>query len=260
MSKIKVARRFLNLWKEVQREAGKEISMVVASDSEELGESFAQLFNEGASQDVAVYPLGVLKEKPDFIIFLAVGEEDELEKLAEVSEKVGSPFAIGLVEGQALRRAFEAGLPLSTIFVLEELENFFQGIVEKIPRSKLLAAGRSFPCIRKFVADRVIREVAWQNAFLASIGILPGADYPFLAANQVKMALELATIYQRDLGKERWKELIAIFGGGALARSAARQLLTLIPGIGWLIKGGVAGSATLAMGEAVEEYLKRVKE
>lgn len=260
MSKLKVAKRFVNLWKEVKKEANQEISLLVASDADELRKSFARLLGEGASQNVAVCSLEVPKEKPDFTVFLVVGGADELKKLADVSRKIGSPFVVGLVDGQALRGAFEAGLPLNTVFILEDLEKFLHHIAKKIPRSKLPAAGRSFPSLRKLVADRIIREVAWQNAFLASLGVLPGTDYPFLVANQVKMVLELASVYQRDLGKERWKELLVVFGGGALARSAARQLLTLIPGFGWLVKGGVAGSATLAMGEAVEEYLKRVEE
>ena len=37
-------------------------------------------------------------------------------------------------------------------------------------------------------------------------------------------------------------------------RTVARQLVGLVPGLGWAVKGGVAYAATLAVGEAAEAY------
>jgi uncharacterized protein (DUF697 family) len=45
-------------------------------------------------------------------------------------------------------------------------------------------------------------------------------------------------------------------GAGLGFRAVARQALTLVPGPGWAIKGGVAYAATLTLGQAAIAYFE----
>lgn len=122
---------------------------------------------------------------------------------------------------------------------------------------KRMALSYNFAFIRREVARDAVNTTAWQNALIGGIGIIPGADMPLMTANQAKMVLQIAAAYGERLGPDRVRELAAVVGGGFVFRTAARQMLTLVPGFGWAVKAGVGFTGTMAMGKAAIEYFER---
>ncbi|MBN2248185.1 MAG: DUF697 domain-containing protein [Coriobacteriia bacterium] len=122
--------------------------------------------------------------------------------------------------------------------------------------SKRLALAHNFAFMRRAVAEDAVKTTAWQNALVGAVTPIAGADMPIMTANQAKMLLQIAAAYGEPLGMERIKELLAIVGGGYLMRAVARQALTLVPVLGWAIKGGVGYTGTLAMGKTAVQYFE----
>lgn len=122
---------------------------------------------------------------------------------------------------------------------------------------KRIALAANFPFVRRAAAEEAIRATAFQNGVIGGVVFIPGADMPIMTANQAKMLLQIAAAYGQSLSADRVKELAAVVGGGFLFRSIARQMVGVVPVVGWAVKAGVGYSGTLAMGYAALEYFER---
>jgi uncharacterized protein (DUF697 family) len=113
------------------------------------------------------------------------------------------------------------------------------------------------PVLRDAVADRLIAHFARQNAVVGVAVFVPGADFPILTANQVRMLMRIADAYGFELDRERIPEVLGVIGSGYGFRAVARSLLGVIPIAGWAVKGGIAYGGTRALGEAAKRYFER---
>jgi uncharacterized protein (DUF697 family) len=263
LKKGRLVKKAWNIFKKVKEESKREVKIVIYSQYPEVAEPLKELIGNG-SPYVTVKKINDLNSS-DLTIFFLIGEREELETLEKIifSSQVRN-YLVTFASGNGKIALFlkEKRVPLHLVHLLssvKDYEDFLKAVAGKIPRGKLISAGRNLPSLRNFVAERVIREVALENGWLAAMGILPGADYPFLTLNQVRMALELAVIYGCDINGERLKEILSVAGGGLIARSLAREALSLLPIAGWLAKGGISYSGTLAMGKLLKEYFRRGK-
>ena len=125
-----------------------------------------------------------------------------------------------------------------------------------VNKNKKLALAQAFACARRPLAAESIRATSIQNAGVGAVVIIPGADMPVMTLNQIKMLLQIAAAYGQPMDAGRVKELAAVVGGGFLARTAARELVGLVPVGGWAVKGGIGYSATMAMGYAALNYFE----
>lgn len=133
-------------------------------------------------------------------------------------------------------------------------DQLFEVLIRKLSDKKL-ALCANFAGARAHAAKDVINHTAWQNGAIAGVIIIPGADMPILTGNQVKMVLELAAIYGKQMTFARAKELIAVVGAGFTLRTAARELVGLLPGPGWPVKAAIAYGGTVAVGKAAQQYM-----
>jgi uncharacterized protein (DUF697 family) len=111
--------------------------------------------------------------------------------------------------------------------------------------------------------------VTTATAAAAAVGMIPipFADLPVLVGAQVTLMSTIAAIFKINIRKDGLKTLVyAAFGiGGAafLGRAVFSSLIKLIPGIGTIAGGAIAGSVaatiTYAMGKAFIEVCKAVK-
>ena len=124
-------------------------------------------------------------------------------------------------------------------------------------RTKRLAFAQAFDFVRRPLSMESIRSTAAQNAGVGLVAFIPGADLPIMTLNQAKMVLQIAAAYGQPLTLERAKELAAVVGGGFACRGAARQLVGVLPALGWAIKAGIGYAGTSAMGHAAIEYFER---
>lgn len=137
-------------------------------------------------------------------------------------------------------------------FPLEELATLLGG---KIDEEATQLAAR-LPSLRRGVCAALISRVARQNGILGAAIFVPGADFPVLTLNQLRLVLRLALAHGHELDAQRAPELLAVVGGGLGLRAAARQALSVVPVAGWAVKGAVAYTGTRALGEAALRYFE----
>lgn len=146
------------------------------------------------------------------------------------------------------------------VLVEADIENrLVPAVLSRFEGSKVALAA-SVPIFRKPVAAEIIGKTSVQNGVIATIGFIPGADMPVLTANQLKMLLELMAVYGEEPSLGRLTEVLAVVGGGFAFRMIARELLSLLPGPGWIIKGGVAVGGTVAVGKAAQAFFEKDKD
>jgi uncharacterized protein (DUF697 family) len=110
------------------------------------------------------------------------------------------------------------------------------------------------PVLRPAVCDWLIASFARKNGIVAAAVFVPGADLPVLTLNQMRLVLRLAAAHGVEISNDRLPELVAVLGGGLGLRAVARELVDLVPGVGWAVKGAIAYAGTRALGEAAVRY------
>jgi uncharacterized protein (DUF697 family) len=140
------------------------------------------------------------------------------------------------------------------------LERLFEAlgawIVRRLPDEQLVLA-RAFPFVRDPFIANAIQATSVQNAVIAAVFFLPGADMPLLTLNQVKLFLRIAAAHDVTVDRQRLGELLLLLAGGFGFRALARRLIGVVPVLGWAIRGGVGYAGTLAVGKAAQEYFAR---
>lgn len=121
---------------------------------------------------------------------------------------------------------------------------------------KKLAFALCFPFVRKPLALDAVKATSAQNAAVGAVVIIPGADMPVMTANQAKMILQIAAAYGQKMGLERAKELLGVVAGAFALRTAARQVVSVVPGFGWAVKGLIGYTGTQAMGHAAIAFFE----
>lgn len=129
------------------------------------------------------------------------------------------------------------------------LETIARAIAARVGDDGAPLAAR-VPLLREAVCEQLVALAARRNGVLAAAIWIPGADLPILLLNELRLVLRLAQAYGVDGGRERLAELAATLGAGFGLRTLARELLDLVPGAGWVLKGAVAYGGTRALGDA----------
>ncbi len=83
---------------------------------------------------------------------------------------------------------------------------------------------------------------------------IPFVDLLLLPAIQTQMVHQLADIYGQEFNREHLLELAGTLGISLLLRQAAREVTKVIPFVGSVASGALAGSSTFALGKAVCKY------
>jgi predicted GTPase/uncharacterized protein (DUF697 family) len=139
------------------------------------------------------------------------------------------------------------------------IEQLVDHLSSRIPNSAQVQFAR-ITQIRR-VQRRVARALV--NAAAAGAGVigaspLPGTDLLPLTGLQTSMALAIAYLSGRTVSMATVTEFMAAMGinvgAGFAFREVARQLLKVVPGLGWAASGGVAAAGTYALGEAAIAY------
>lgn len=154
------------------------------------------------------------------------------------------------------------GIDFSNVFPVSSIKEGGIGDIRKrisdIAGVERIALAYQVPSFTSLAVEATAKATAKQNAIIATISIIPGADMPILTANQIKMIMEIGAAYGVSLNWERAKEILAVVATGYLLREAARQLLDFVPGPGWIAKGAVAYGGTIAIAKAADIYFSKV--
>lgn len=195
------------------------------------------------------------------------------QELVSVIHRIGEPDAPSRFDVEII----EEGLPAAPgcfQFSMRDPERIIREILQE--REELaLALARLLPPFRKPVTQRIIRDVARENAGFSLLtalpDILPGvlslpwaagefaSDTTVLTVNQVRMAFSLAAASDRKVGYIEQKAQIASIIAGAFGwRALARQLMAKIPlGGGLIPKAAVAYAGTYVVGTGLERFYGR---
>ena len=179
--------------------------------------------------------------------------------VVDATRAAGGKLA-ALVEGgepAAWRR--EAGLRADEVALGSGARGRRPTLEERVVRAAgdgAVALAAALPALRRACAERLVWTTALQNAAIGAVVFVPGADMPAMTANQVRMVLRIAQAYGEDVGPERAAEILSVVAGGFALRALARQALDFVPGVGWVLKGAVGYSGTVAIGEAAIAYFE----
>jgi uncharacterized protein (DUF697 family) len=110
------------------------------------------------------------------------------------------------------------------------------------------------PVLREPLSQQLVGAFSRRNGILAVAIFVPGADFPVLTLNQIRLVLRLAAAHGVEVDQKRLPEVLATVAAGFGFRAVARQLLGAVPIAGWAVKGGVAYGGTRALGEAAQRY------
>ena len=70
----------------------------------------------------------------------------------------------------------------------------------------------------------------------------------------MRMVFRIGGAYGADVDRERAVELLGVLGAGLGFRAVAREVVGVVPGLGWVVKGAIAYAGTRALGEAAIRY------
>lgn len=262
---LDVSRSGLNLQKERKR----DLTLQVAIDHDAadiLISEVQRLFVPTASAQVLIRVVEpgqqpVLDPKVDAIIAIVGSGSQEMQSLLWEAQSRGIPHVrlsdsrtcIAVAEDpQRIDRDLLVLGDDPTLLFEQELAGWLS---DALPAKRLVLA-HNLPFARRAVATEYIRSTAVQNAIVGGVVIIPGADMPVMTANQAKMVLQIAATYGEDIGLARVREILGVLGGAVAMRSVARQVVGLIPALGWAMKGGIAYAGTLAIGYAAISYFE----
>ena len=116
------------------------------------------------------------------------------------------------------------------------------------------------PVLRDPVCDHLIETFSRKNGVLGVAIFVPGADFPVLTLNQLRLVLRLASAHGVEVDQSRLPELLGTLAAGFGFRAVARQLLGAVPLAGWAVKGAVAYGGTRALGEGARRYFAAVSD
>jgi uncharacterized protein (DUF697 family) len=186
----------------------------------------------------------------------APSEEDEKVFQLAARKRVGIVCVLfGAPAGEPPAVAYVLDTDVVTVPAAGPLpvERLTERIAERAGETAHHLAAR-VPALRPAVTEQIVKRFARQNGVLGVAIFIPGADFPVLTLNQIRMVLRIAAAHGEELDRERAFEVLSVIAAGLGFRTVARQLVGIVPGLGWAVKGGIAYGATIALGEAASAY------
>lgn len=202
---------------------------------------------------------------------IVAGQNPAVGSLAAQFRDHGTPVLVVAESSdytQQNARAAQAEIPEEDLIALPGVQDFDAELkaaladrigfwlVDAIEPEKHLAFSLAYPFVRRPLAYHAVQTTALQNAGVGVVVFIPGADMPVMTANQAKMVLQIAAIYAQPLSADRVKELAGVLVNAFVCRGITRQIVGIVPAIGWVVKGSMGYIGTQAIGHAAIEYFE----
>jgi uncharacterized protein (DUF697 family) len=142
-------------------------------------------------------------------------------------------------------------------------ERFKQALLELLPlgyRHSLITLDQSTRELQSLFARRALPHIAGYSTLAATAGAIPvpWIDLLILPGIQTRMIYHLAQLYGQPLTGARFLELASTLGLGLMVRQATREVAKVIPIVGSVAGGALAGASTFALGKAFCYYFQAV--
>lgn len=246
---------------EIAREANRPLSVAIVGTREDRPAAVLALFSREKSEAQNYLPRPRALPEPVYV------QEFDSFTTESAYPRESNVFDIVISLGSD-----RDGAPAGTaIYSLTELGGW-DGLLERIldDRPELaLSLARNLPVFRRAVAQRVIAQTATTNAQWALITGISAAipitaillpvntlsDIVVLTKNQTMMVLRLAAAYGLPVEyRSRMKELGPILANAFGWRAIARELVGVVPGVGFLARAMIAYAGTATVGKAAQLY------
>ena len=219
-----------------------------------LAEQLAKELSRGAAPG-AVRVGGRVEDAGCLIRLLAGAPTEEDEQELKAAKRAKAPVVVV----QTGTEDFDIPYVLATDVVkCRPGEGFPVEEIAAVVAARLGEAGTGLaarvPVLREPLCRRLVESFSRRNGILGVAIFIPGADFPVLTLNQIRLVLRLAAAHGVEVDQQRIPEVLATVAAGFGFRAVARQLLGAIPIAGWAVKGGVAYGGTRALGEAAQRY------
>jgi uncharacterized protein (DUF697 family) len=201
---------------------------------------------------------GPIEQAAALVHVLAAAPREDDERLLEAADRARVPIVCVLAGPGVPDRipyvlATDVGrVPAGSGFPVDEIA---RAVAHRLGEEATSLAAR-LPVLRRPLAEELTERFARRSAFIGVAVFVPGADFPVLTLQQVRLLLRIGAAHGEELGAERLAEVLAVIGGAFAFRAVARQLLAVVPGAGWMVKGAVAYAGTRAVGEAAIRYFE----
>jgi uncharacterized protein (DUF697 family) len=242
-----------NLVRELRKTAESRKPIVIGGARELAGALRRELIRDGDASAVRIHDV---EGAAALVYVLAHAPTRDVERTLRSADEQGVPI---VVIGPEPRTPIPYALATDVIplrpgesFPLDELAKLLGG---KLDEEATQIAAR-LPVLRRAISEALISRVARQNGILGAAIFVPGADFPVLTLNQLRLVLRLAQAHGQEIDAQRAPEILAVIGGGLGFRAVARQALSVVPVAGWAVKGAVAYTGTRALGEAALRYFE----
>jgi uncharacterized protein (DUF697 family) len=138
-----------------------------------------------------------------------------------------------------------------------------QVLLEVLPaayRQTLLTLEEATRDLQDLYARQALPHIIGYSVLAASAGSIPvpWLDLLILPGLQTRMIYHLARFYGQPLSGTRFVELAGTLGLGMVMRQAVREAMKLIPLVGSVAGGALAGASTFALGKAFCYYYSAV--
>ena len=121
------------------------------------------------------------------------------------------------------------------------------------------AAARRHFALRRATSEMLITRAARQAGTIGTVAIVPGADMPAMTLIQVRLVAQLAAVHGKPVDARRGLEIAGVLAGAFGWRAIARRAVGAVPVAGFAVRGGIAYSATRAVGEAAHTFFARAE-
>lgn len=198
----------------------------------------------------------VASRRFDAAVVLAGADAAGSQAIAEEVARCGCPVALVVESSLDVRRpqlpeTVAALIDVISVASADALASRIATWIVAAAAEKRIALAANFPFCRKAAVSEVVGSCALENAAVGAVQIIPGADFPIMCVNQIRLALDIAACHGQPISVERLADIGGVFGVGLLYRYVARTLVGLVPGVGWLLKGAVGYAGTVATGQAL---------
>ena len=140
-----------------------------------------------------------------------------------------------------------------------------QALIDALPgayRQTLTTLDEATRELKDIYARHAMPIILGYSSLAATAGgiPIPWVDLFVLPGIQTQMIHHLARFYGQPLSGGRFLELAGTLGLGMLVRQAVREVVKLVPFVGSVAGGALAGTTTFALGKAVCFYYSAVHE
>jgi uncharacterized protein (DUF697 family) len=243
-----------SVWNVVRdlRRAAEDTGPLVVSGA--LAEQLARELSSDAAPG-AVRTDGRVEDASVLVRVLAGAPTDEDALRLRVANRAGVP----VVAVQTARETFDVpyvlaadvvACPPGAGFPVEELA----GVIAARLGDDAVGLAARVPALREAVCEALVDRFSRLNGIVGVAIFIPGADFPVLTLNQIRLVLRLAAAHGVELDQSRVPEVLATVGAGLGLRTFARTILGVVPVAGFAVRGAVAYGGTKALGEAASRY------